>query len=152
MRIYLVVNISQVVRYREQVKEQKVKEVKPVEVDRVEKWEVEKILNKRKIREVVKYLIHWKMLIAESDTWKREEDIENAKEVVAEFENRLSIKVRRQEKLDLAKKRDFRNRELLEKYIAKKLYKLNNRNFEDIRKELVKMKVSFSEEEILKRR
>ena len=37
MRIYLVVNISQVVRYREQVKEQKVKEVKPVEVDRVEK-------------------------------------------------------------------------------------------------------------------
>ena len=68
MRIYLVVNISQVVRYREQVEEQKVKEVKPVEVDRVEKWEVEKILNKRKIREVVKYLIHWKMLIAESDT------------------------------------------------------------------------------------
>ena len=37
MRIYLVVNISQVVRYREQVEEQKVKEVKPVEVDRVEK-------------------------------------------------------------------------------------------------------------------
>ena len=74
-------------------------------------------------------MIYWKVLIAESDTWKREEDLENAKKVVAEFENRLSTKVRRQEKLDLAKKRDFRNRELLEKYIAKKLYKLNNRNF-----------------------
>ena len=37
MRIYLVVNISQVVRYREQVEEQKVKEVKLVEVDKVEK-------------------------------------------------------------------------------------------------------------------
>ena len=36
MRIYLVVNISQVVRYREQVEEQKVEEVKPVEVDEVE--------------------------------------------------------------------------------------------------------------------
>ena len=36
MRIHLVVNISQVVRYREQMEEQKVKEVKPVEVDEVE--------------------------------------------------------------------------------------------------------------------
>ena len=39
---------------------QKVEEVKPVEVEGVEKWEVEKILNKQKIREVVKYLVRWK--------------------------------------------------------------------------------------------
>jgi len=31
--------------------------VKPVEVEGVEEWEVEKILNKQKIREVVKYLV-----------------------------------------------------------------------------------------------
>jgi len=31
--------------------------VEPVEVERVEEWEVEKILNKRKVREVVKYLV-----------------------------------------------------------------------------------------------
>jgi len=37
MTIYLVVNVSQVVRYRKQVEEQKVKEVKLVEVDKVEK-------------------------------------------------------------------------------------------------------------------
>ena len=43
--------------YKEQVGEQKVEEVKLVEVNRVEEWEVEKILNKRKIRGVVKYLI-----------------------------------------------------------------------------------------------
>ena len=36
MRIHLVVNISRVVRYREQVKEQKKKEEKPVEVEGIE--------------------------------------------------------------------------------------------------------------------
>jgi len=30
---------------------QKVEEVKPIEVEVVEEWEVEKILNKRKVRE-----------------------------------------------------------------------------------------------------
>jgi len=31
--------------------------VKPVKVDGVEKWEVEKFLNKRKIKGVVRYLV-----------------------------------------------------------------------------------------------
>ena len=57
MRIHPVVNVSQIVRYREQVKGQKKEEEKPVEVEGVEEWEVEKILNKKKIRGVVKYLI-----------------------------------------------------------------------------------------------
>ena len=34
----------------------------------VKKWEVEKILNKRKIREVEKYLVRWKGFTTESDT------------------------------------------------------------------------------------
>ena len=34
---------------------QKAEKVKPVKMNGVEEWEVEKILNKRKIREVVKY-------------------------------------------------------------------------------------------------
>jgi len=41
--------------------------------------------------------------------------------VVAEFEERLSIEVRRQEKLYLVEEQNFR-RELLEKYITKMLY------------------------------
>ena len=57
MRIHLVVNVSQVIWYKEQVKGQKAEEVKPVEVEGVKEWEVEKILNKRKVRGVVKYLI-----------------------------------------------------------------------------------------------
>ena len=49
MRIHLVVNVSKIVRYKELVKEQKVEELKLVEVEGVKEWEVEKILNKRKV-------------------------------------------------------------------------------------------------------
>jgi len=52
MRIYLVVNISHIVQYKNQVERQKKEEVKLVEVKKVER-----ILNKRKLREVVKYLV-----------------------------------------------------------------------------------------------
>jgi len=38
MRIYPVVNVSIVIRYREPVKEQRVEEPKPVEVKGVEEW------------------------------------------------------------------------------------------------------------------
>ncbi len=43
------VNISWIVRYKEQMKGQKKEEGKLVEVEGVEEWEVEKILNKKKI-------------------------------------------------------------------------------------------------------
>jgi len=39
------------------VEEQKVEEVKPIEVKEVKEWKVEKILNKRKVSRVVKYLV-----------------------------------------------------------------------------------------------
>jgi len=57
MRIHLIVNISQIVRYRDQVEKQKKEEMKPVKVEGVEEWEVERILNKQKVRGVVKYLV-----------------------------------------------------------------------------------------------
>ena len=68
MRIHLVVNISRIVQYRKQVKGQKKEEEKPVEVDRVEEWEIEKILNKRNIRGIEKYLVRWKGFTAEYDS------------------------------------------------------------------------------------
>jgi len=46
----------------------------------------------------------------------------NARKVVEESEGRMNAEVRRQEKLDMVEKRDFRRRVLLGKYMAKILY------------------------------
>ena len=59
----------------------------------------------------------------EHNSQEREEDLENTKELVAEFEGKMSTKVRRQEKLDMVEEKNFRREELLEKYIAKMLYR-----------------------------
>ena len=66
----------------------------------------------------------------EHNNQKKEEDLENAKEVVVELKERLNTEVRKQEKLDIAKERNFRRGELLEKYTAKLLYRWDDRNFE----------------------
>jgi len=68
------------------VKGQKKEEGKPVKVEGVEEWEVEKILNKKKMREVEKYLVRWKGFTAEGDTWERKENLKNAKKLIEEFE------------------------------------------------------------------
>ena len=51
------VDVSWIVQYKKQVEGQKREESKPIEVEGVKEWEVEKILNKIKIREVKKYLV-----------------------------------------------------------------------------------------------
>ena len=66
----------------------------------------------------MKYLVQWKGFTVEHNSWKRKEDLENVKEIVAEFERRVNIEVRRQEKLDRAEERDFRRGELPGKYIV----------------------------------
>jgi len=86
MRIHPVVNVSWIVWYKEQVKGQKKEEEKLVEVEGVEEWEVEKILNKKKMRGVEKYLIRWKGFTAEGNTWERRENLKNAEELIEEFE------------------------------------------------------------------
>jgi len=133
MRIHPVVNVSQIVRYKEQVKGQKRKEGKLVEVGEVEEWEVEKILNKRKIRGVDKYLVQWKGFTAESDTWEKEEDLKNTKELVNDFEGRIGAEIRRQEEVVEKKreKEEYRRMELPGKYMAKVLYRWDNKKFED---------------------
>jgi len=47
---------------------------------------VEKILNKRVVREKERFLVQWKGYIAKEDTWESRENLENAKELVEEFE------------------------------------------------------------------
>jgi len=47
---------------------------------------VEKILNKRTVKGKEKFLVRWKGYIAEEDIWENEENLENTKELVEEFE------------------------------------------------------------------
>ena len=67
--------------------------------------------------------------MAENNIQKKKKDLENTKEVVAEFERRISIEVKKQEKLNLVEEQDYRRGKLLEKYMAKMLYEQNNRKF-----------------------
>ena len=112
------------------MKGQKKEKVEPIEVEGVEEWEVEKILNKRKIRRVVKYLVQWKGFTAEHDIWEREENLGNTRKAIEKFKKRMSVEVRRQEKLDMMEKKNFRKEELLKKYMAKMLYGWDNGKFE----------------------
>ena len=57
MKIHFMVNVSRIKLYQEQVKRQKKIPSLPVEIDREKEYKVEKILNKKKVREKLKYLM-----------------------------------------------------------------------------------------------
>jgi len=59
----------------------------------------------------------------ENDTWEKKEDLGNIREALEEFEEKMNVEVRRQEKLDVAEEKDFRREELLGKFMAKILYR-----------------------------
>ena len=57
MKIHPVVNMSRIVKYKEQVEGQKKIPPPLVEIDREKKYEVEKILNKREVRKKLGYMV-----------------------------------------------------------------------------------------------
>jgi len=57
IKIHPVVNVSRICRYIGQVEGQRKEQPAPVIIEGEEEWEVERILNKRKIREKDKYLV-----------------------------------------------------------------------------------------------
>ena len=57
IRIHLVVNVSRVRRYMGQVEGQKKEKPQPIIIKGEEEWKVEKIMNKRWVREKKKYLV-----------------------------------------------------------------------------------------------
>ena len=59
IKIHPVVNVSRIRKYTSQVEGQRVEEPMPVVIEGEEEWEVEKILNKRKVRGKDKYLVRW---------------------------------------------------------------------------------------------
>jgi len=102
-----------------------------VVIEGEEEWEVEKIMNKRKVQGKKKYLVQWKGCTAEEDTWESRENLKNAMELVEEFERNYSREeeeeVRRQEARE--DKKAF-NRELLGRYTAKLLYGWGDKKYD----------------------
>ena len=86
VKIHLVVNVSRIKRYVDQVDSQRKEKPQPVVIEGEEEWEVERILNKRKIRGKDKFLVRWKGFTAEEDTWESRENLQNAEELLREFE------------------------------------------------------------------
>jgi len=69
---------------------------------------------------------------------EKKEDLENTRELVDEFEGRMSAEVRRQEEIEERwkvklnpKVEEFRRSELLGKYTAKILFGWNDKKFEN---------------------
>ena len=82
VKIHPVGNISRIRRYVNQVKGQKKETPQPVIVEGEEEWEVEKILNKRRVRGKDKYLVWWKGFTAQGDTWENKENLKNARDLL----------------------------------------------------------------------
>jgi len=90
IKIHLVVNVSQIKQYVDQVDGQRKEIPQPVVIEGEEEWEVEKILNKRKVRGKDKFLVWWKGFTAEGDTWESQENLQNAGDLLREFEEEYS--------------------------------------------------------------
>jgi len=123
VRIHPVVNISRIKRYIDQVDGQRKEVPQPVVVEGEEEWEVEKILNKRKIRGKDKFLVRWKGFTAEGDTWESRENLKNAGDVLKEFKeecSRNNKEVRRQEKEEDS--RDYYRGGFPGRYTARRLF------------------------------
>ena len=86
IRIHPIVNVSKVRLYKPQVEGQKKTPPKLVIIEGEEEFKVEKILNKRIVQGKEKFLVRWKGYTVEEDTWEDRKNLENAKELVEEFE------------------------------------------------------------------
>ena len=130
IKIHPVVNISRVQLYKPQVEGQKKILPKLVIIEGEEEFEVEKILNKRTVREKEKFLVRWKGYMVEEDTWESRENLENAKELVEEFEREYREEVeelRQQEQEEEEKEFSW---ELPREFTAKLLYGWGRKRYE----------------------
>jgi len=92
------------------------------------------------MRGKLKYLARWKGYTVEEDTWEGLENLENAMDLVEEFEKEIrEVKIR---KVQMKKQKEkektlnleaevFKKSGLLRKYMAKILFGWNNGKFKD---------------------
>jgi len=121
VKIYPVVNVSRIRRYREQVRGQKKQLALLIIIEGEEEYEVEKVMNKRKKYGRWKYLVKWKGYMAEEDSWERKENLKNEKEAVEDYEREYGKKGRRMEE---------EHEGMPGRLTAKTLYKWDNGKFD----------------------
>jgi len=82
------------------------------------------------VRGKKKFLVRWKGYMAEEDTWENRENLENAKELVEEFEREYrkeAEELRRQEQEEEEKEFSW---ELSREFMAKLLYGWGKKRYE----------------------
>jgi len=129
LRVYLVVNVRRLVKYREQVEGQKKIPLPLVKIAGEKKYKVEEILDRQERREKMKYLVKWKGYMAEGNTWEGLENLKNAMEKVEEFKKgsfeeeiqRIRLKKGKEIKLN-PEAEEFKKGKLPGRYTAKLLY------------------------------
>ena len=72
------------------MKGQRKKMPQPVVIKEKEEWEVEKIMNKRRVQGRDKYLVQWKECMVKEDIWESKENLKNTMGLVEEFEKEYS--------------------------------------------------------------
>ena len=86
LRIHPVVNVRRIVKYQEQVEEQKKIPPPLVKVNGEKEYKVEEILDKQERRGKTRYLVKWKGYTVEENIWEGLENLKNAREKIEEFE------------------------------------------------------------------
>jgi len=129
IKIHLVVNVSRVQLYKSQVKGQKKIPPKPVIIKGEEEFKVEKILNKRMVRGKEKFLVRWKGYTAGEDIWENRKNLENAKELVEEFEREYGEEVKELRQQEQEEEEKEFSQELPREFIAKLLYGWGKRRY-----------------------
>jgi len=81
-----------------------------------------------------KFLVQWKGYMAEEDTWENRENLENAKELVEEFEREYGEEAEELRRQELEEKEKEFSRELPREFMAKLLYGWGRRRYERKRK------------------
>jgi len=59
----------------------------PVQIDEQEEYEVESILDSKKVHNLTQYLVHWKGYGPEDNTWEPKLNLAHAKKAIEDYEN-----------------------------------------------------------------
>ena len=65
-----------------------------MEVDDKEIWEVEELVNSRKVNRVMQYQVRWSGCTEQEDTWEKFHNLDNCSEKLREFREKFPRKLR----------------------------------------------------------